>query len=335
MIYIAARWALKNNLRGEAAMLTLKRLNVYSAIFGLGCMMLSFAQSGKENIGVTYDQLGAARIANTNPLPSIKSLSVEPNVFAISTAVILCLNLSIYFLWQKSKKQLFVIGILTLAVIFAYTRSVYVTLILALVVMILLSNRIRLLFAIVNYGLLIALLLSITLYFLPKTNTVKVALTHRVTTLFEFKSGSGEGRLEGLKIAWGGFKQNPVFGNGTLSAETSFYNPWRNRMDEKMGSAGWLNGALIQALHDTGAIGFAIVFSLYCSVLFANYRVLKTAKHPPKERSIIIGFIAGNIILFIASQTSSTLWIAFPYIYWAINLAYIAHVKKTNNPSEI
>ena len=164
---------------------------------------------------------------------------------------------------------------------------------------------------------------------LPKDSGIKIALASRVTTLFDFKKGSGAGRAFGYELGIKGFKKNPLFGNGTLSADTRFYNPYRRIYQEHFGSPGWLNGAFIQALHDTGIIGLLIVAAIYLVVIFQNLNLYRKLPRETLEKSVVLGFLVGNFILLVTSQLSSTLWISFPYIFWAINLAYISHVKAT------
>ncbi|MBS1505291.1 MAG: O-antigen ligase family protein [Bacteroidetes bacterium] len=329
LIYVSVRWVMKFMIDQQAPIRRMMRLNYWSALFGLTCMVISFLQGGKENIGASLGQLGTAGIETiSRPLPSIQSLSVEPNIFAIITAVILCLHLSVYILGVKTKGQLTTIIVLSVAVLFAYTRSVYVALILALLVLLFLSRKIRLLLSLVNYGIVLVLLIGTLFIILPDDNDVKHALVSRATTLFDFSHGSGAGRVQGYIIGLEGFKKNPAFGNGTLSADTRFYNSYERRYQERMGSAGWLNGVLIQSMNDTGVFGIVIILSLFGSVLLSNYHVYQKLNKAAPEKNVVAGFIMGNIILLIASQTSSTLWVSFPYIYWGINMAFLQYCRK-------
>jgi O-antigen ligase len=329
MIYISVRWAMKFILDHKVAVKKLLRYNLWSAVLGLVCMVTSLAQSGRENIGVSLGQLGTARIETVeNPLPSIQSLSIEPNIFAIITATLLVLNLSIYLLTQKSKKKLLIIILLSTAVLFAYTRSVYLALFISLFFLIIFAQRARLLISVANYVVIILVLITTLFIFLPNDNDVKNALVSRATTLMDFSKGSGAGRVIGYQIAYEGFKNHPLAGNGTLSAKTEFYNKYKKKYQERMGSAGWLNGVLIQSMHDTGIVGILIYFGLCASLVLANFSVYRTLENSSVEKSIVLGFITGNIILLIASQASSTLWISFPYIYWGINMAFIKWCKE-------
>lgn len=329
LIYVCVRWALKFMLDKPDALKKLLQYNNWSAVFGLLCMLLSLTQGGKANIGVSLGQLRTARIETVeNPLPSIQSLSVEPNLFAIITAVLLCINLSVYLLSRKSQKQLWVILLLSAAVLFSYTRSVYLSLGIALVVLVFLSKQVTLIKSMLNYIVIILVLITALMIFLPKDNDIKNALVSRVSTLIDFKGGSGAGRVMGYQIGLEGFRENPIFGKGTLSADTEFYNPYRKQYQQRMGSAGWLNGVLIQSMHDTGIVGIIIDLALFASIFLANFYTYKKFENGTLEKSILLGFMIGNIVLFISSQASSTLWIAFPYVYWGLNMGYIKWCRE-------
>ena len=92
--------------------------------------------------------------------------------------------------------------------------------------------------------------------------------------------------------------------------------------------AGWLTGSWIQSLHDTGVVGFVILFTLFGFLLRSNYRLFKLLPSTDSNKSMVLGFIGGNLIIIIASQLSSPLWTAFPYVYWGINMGFIAVCKE-------
>ena len=125
-----------------------------------------------------------------------------------------------------------------------------------------------------------------------------------------------------------GLSESPLIGNGTFSAETRIFNIYANEYQEQFGGPGWLTGTWIQSLHDTGIIGFLIVLGLFGSILLANLRIFKQISNPTIEKSMILGFIGGNIVIIVSSLLSSSLWISFPYIFWAINMAFIAKCKR-------
>ncbi len=328
LIYVTTRWAMRFVDDKSGIVRRLINYNTFSGLVGLVCMVVAFATGG-ENFGISYGHLAQSGVDDLrSPIPSIKSFSIEPNLFAIITAVIFCLTLSKYLFWKRTSKQSLVIAILSASIIFSYTRSVYVALLIALMVMLVLSNRVRQLMSVFNLGVISVFLALVVYFFLPESSSIKTAISSRVTSVFDFEKGSGLGRVQGYLMGMEGFFHRPIFGNGTLSADTQFYNVYRKIYQERMGSAGWLNGVFIQSLHDTGILGLLVVIAIYISIIRKNYNIFKRLE-AGEPKSVIIGFLAGNIILLITSQFSSTLWISFPYIYWGINLAYLSMCQSS------
>jgi hypothetical protein len=327
LVYHVARWTMKFMDNHQWVLKRMETINFVSALLGLTCMAASIA-TGTENIGTTFDQLGTAGIeALSSPVPSIRSLALEPNLFAITCAAVFCFNLSIYLCWKRSTSQLITISILSVALLFSYTRSVYLGLATAVLLMLILSNKIQLLISLMKYLIVIAIIFVGLILYLPDSSPVKIALGARISTLTDFTSGSGLGRVQGYRIGMQGLQESPILGKGTLSAETSVFNIYTNEYQEQFGGPGWLTGTWIQALHDTGMVGFLILLLLYGSIMLANHRAFRRLDDSRIERSVVLGFLGGNTVIIVSSLLSSPLWISFPYIYWAFNLAFLAKCK--------
>src|SRR6267154_894778 len=102
MIYVTTRWSLKFLHDKNKIVKGLVNYNMLMAVVGLLCMITAFV-TGAENFGVSYGHLAQSGVDTLrSPIPSIKSLSVEPNLFAIITAVVFCLTLSGYLFWKKT-----------------------------------------------------------------------------------------------------------------------------------------------------------------------------------------------------------------------------------------
>lgn len=323
LIYTAIRAGIRlmNDSQGSISKLML--FNLLSAGFGLGCMALAMI-TGTENIGVSFGHLAIGMTSLMAGIPpSIRGLGVEPNLFSISTAVVLCLPLARFMTGERTRREWLVLSVLCFAIVFAYTRSVYGALLLIVLTFMMLSRQTRVIKRVAIFGgiaLLMVLVLGIAL---PEENRVKKAFTERIDTMFDFESGTGGGRLLGYKAAWTSFLERPLLGKGTLSAETSIYNPYTGLYQERMGGEGWLTGSGIQALHDTGILGFVILMGLFGMLIWKNYRLFLRLSPMDDQRSLAMGFLGGNIIILITSQLSSPLWTAFPYIFWAINAEFI------------
>ncbi len=323
LIYTAMRTGIRLMNDSSGSVNKLMLFNLLSAGFGLGCMALAMI-TGSENIGVSFGHLaiGMTTLMGSIP-PSIRGLGVEPNLFSIGTAVVLCLPLARFMTGERTRREWLVLTVLGFAILFAYTRSVYGALLLVVVAFMVLAKQTKVIKRVavfVGFALLITAVLSIVL---PEDNLVKKAFAERVDTMFDFQGGTGGGRLLGYKVAWTSFLERPLLGKGTLSAETSIYNPYTGLYQERMGGEGWLTGSGIQALHDTGIVGFVILMGLFGILIWKNYRLFLRLSPTDDQRSLAMGFLGGNIIILITSQLSSPLWTAFPYIFWAINAEFI------------
>ena len=214
------------------------------------------------------------------------------------------------------------------SILFAYTRSVYIGLAAAVLMMVVLSEERKLMLAFAKYATALVVLILVLVAFLPKTNSVRMALMSRASTLTDFKSGTGLGRAQIYQIGLKGFEERPLLGNGTLTANTTTYNKYKRIYQERGGSPGWLTGLWIQSLHDTGLIGFGIVIGMFASLFYSNYKVFSLLHPLSREKAIVLGFLGGNLVILITAQLSSTLWVAFPWIYWGINLSYLQWCRE-------
>ena len=161
--------------------------------------------------------------------------------------------------------------------------------------------------------------------------SLDLLLAERVTSIFDFESGSGAARVLGYEIAINSFVDHPILGNGTNTAATEFYNQYTGEVENLHATKGYLSGAWIQSLHDTGIIGFIITMSIFGVSIAMNYRAYKCSDS--KEHKIIfMGFFIGNIVIAISSQLTSSLFISFPWIYWGINTALVQKIKKESSP---
>ena len=296
------------------------QFNNISVGFGLISMLLAFVFKGQELLGISYGHLNTAGIDNLgSSVPSIRSFSMEPNLFAEITASVLCLYIAMYVLDKKMVlKKHAVLAAIVLSLIFAYTRSVYIAVLIALLFLFGLSKRIK------RKHLLVYLPLAVVTFtglfmLLPEKSSVVVALKGRFTTIVDFEDGSGLGRIEAYLLGFEGFLKHPILGNGTLSADTEFFNAFKGEYEHMLDSPGWLAGAFMQCMHDSGIMGLIVLIGLYYHILRTNYRGFKYAVNNT-HKNIFLGFLCAHIIIIICSQLSSALWITFSYIFLGINI---------------
>ncbi len=318
-IYHVGRWLIEEARVETKATTYLEKNNILSALVGFCGMVASILFGEWENMAVSLGHVG-------DGVPSIRSLSFEPNVFAITTSVVLCISIAIYMLKAKgSAGKLPILLFLGLCVLFAYTRSAYISLTFAILVMLQLTGR-------VNWKILVnivvfILLLLVANQFLPDNNFIKQAILSKTENLVNFSEGNGLGRVTTFLVGWAGFIVHPLFGNGTMMADTASLNIFTGELEDVMGTPGWLSGSLIQSLHDTGIIGALIIMGIFVSLCLINLKHFRREDNIDRK-AIFLGFFAANIIIAITSQITSVLWIGFPFVFWAINMAYVAAINK-------
>jgi hypothetical protein len=318
-IYHVGRWLIESAHFERRSVSILKQCNLISALFGIAAMIASLIFGGWENIGVSLGHVG-------DGVPSIRSLSFEPNIFAIITGVILCLNIAKYIVEvSPDKTQLATIIFLVVCVLFAYTRSVYASLPFASLLMLKVSHRINL--KTIGFFAFAAILILVLNISLSNGNFIKEAIMSKAGNMANFDEGNGLARVTTFLVGWAGFVAHPFFGNGTMMADTGGLNVFTGEIEHVMGAPGWLGGSLIQSLHDTGVIGALIILCIFISFSIASYKFYKTEQEPWKK-GVLLGFFAGNIVIGITSQITSVFWVAFPFLYWAINMAFISKIKK-------
>lgn len=324
LIYTVTRTGIRMLRDPDGSVTRFKTFNLLSAGFGLSCMVLAMI-TGVDNLGVSFGHLaiGMNTLGGLVP-PSIQGFAIEPNLFSIGTAAVLCLHLGPYLLGERQPNALVWMLILGLSILFAYTRSVYGALIMVLAVLMGLAKQTRVIKRVASFVALIVIAVIMVGLVLPTDNPARKAFEERVSTLFDFSGGTGGGRVQGYIVAWKSYLDSPILGKGTLSADTQIYNPYEGAYQERMGGQGWLTGSGIQALHDTGAVGFVILMGLFGVAIWKNYKLFKRLPSGDSARGIGLGFLGGNIVLLITSQLSSPLWTAFPYIFWAVNMEFLA-----------
>lgn len=313
---------------------TLTNSALVSSSIGFFFLLLALLTS-EGNIGATFDHINQFNIASIDkPIPSIRSFAIEPNLFGIVTASVFAIYLAIYLTWDKSSKIIWPIALLGITLILSYTRSAFMGVIFSVFIMAFISKQWKVLARVFQYGLAFVVVISLLILILPDESSFKQAISYKLGLgMIDVSSGTAIPRLVALQESINGFVKSPLIGNGIFSANNIFINPHTFEVTGTAGPIGWLNGLFIQSLHDTGILGLLSWVCFFFFLLHFNYRIFK--KLPPSfERSVVLGFIGGNIILLVGSQASSVVWIAFPFVYWAINLSILRQYRSqfiTNN----
>lgn len=331
ILYILSR-QIMSYINPVSLVKTLLKSMFMSVYIGLASLAVALV-SGATNLGATFDHVSSNNISTiVKAIPSIRSLSIEPNLFGIITATVLSIYLAIYLTWDRSNKMLIGILVLCSALILSYTRSAFIGLAISTIGMAVVSKQWKILARTFQHGILLALSIVLLIIMLPEESSFKQVISYKLGSgMFDLSSGTAIPRLVAFEESINGFRKNPIIGNGIFAANNVFVNPHTQEVTGTAGPIGWLNGLFIQALHDSGIFGLLSWLLLFFLLFYLNYKLFR--KIPPSfERSILLGFIGGNMVIMIGSQASSVVWISFPYVFWAINLAFIKYYQlKSSN----
>jgi len=325
-IYFAVRYL---TLYRTGTLYPLKKLlsfNKLSVLFGLGSMFFYLLFKPGPIIGVATGHL-------TTGFPSIRSLSFEPNTYAIMTASIFCLIIgqSLYIRRLPTKVK-FSVGLVGISLVFAFTRSVFLAVPLACFLIIWISGKIPMTKVVVAL-FLVGIFLSTYVAFSDK-NIVIQSFVSKFNNPFDQESGSVSGRLDAYTTGINGFLKSPLIGNGTLSADTKVLDKYTKEYKDENGSSGWLTGFWIQSLNDTGIVGLLIGLGMLMSFVRVNYRCFKGERESQFRQSLYLGFMAAAIVVAICTQISNVMWISFTFVFWGINMAVVKQLNKKEETYE-
>jgi O-antigen ligase len=126
--------------------------------------------------------------------------------------------------------------------------------------------------------------------------------------------GSMEGRLDAWLRAMEFWREHPIFGHGTLAGG--------NVIRE-----GWWYSSLVQALYDTGLLGFLVLLWIHVGAVVYPVRAwLRTRRNPMSAN--LLGFGLGNAVLFFTSQFSNLYFVGFPWVFLGLSMGAVAAYSK-------
>lgn len=271
--------------------------------------------------GITLGGISTAHY-RTLSFPSTSGFFQEANLYAafVATAVVL---VAAHLVSNEEtgimKRRTLVIGLLMLLTVTAtsMTRSVWVGLLIILLILPFYSRPRRNVINPKAVGIIISLVVGLGLLVLPALNYAfsaasgkPDALYQRMSELVDFSSGSGAGRLDIQDIALERWDERPFIGHGVLSLEGR----------EGSFGRGWLYSSFIQSLFDTGIIGAAMIILIHLiPIIYAFMAARRTSDS--SRKATLMGLSFGALVMLIASQASSFLWLGFPWVYLGMLMA--------------
>jgi len=239
----------------------------------------------------------------------------EPNIFGSYSLVYFIITSSILIsLRQRREKPnplVFLAFIASSSGIFlSFTRAVWLAALIGLAILgIFLSrvfkkNKIKLVVYIVLFALVV--------YFAASFIDFKSIILYKITHLFDYKTGTGAGRISIWQNAVQSYLHKPFVGNGTYSF-ASMYPP---RLINGQAHYAWIGNFLLTLLHDTGIIGTFIFLTMIIVLLkkgFQNAKKLNFIR--PFDSATIFGLCLSLICLLVAFIFTT----GFSFVYsWSV-----------------
>ena len=125
---------------------------------------------------------------------------------------------------------------------------------------------------------------------------------------------SVEGRVDAWAQALEGWRERPILGHGTLAGAN-------------LTKEGWWYSSLVQALFDTGLVGFVVLLWIYVGAVVLPVRSWLLTRQTSISPNLL-GYGAGNAVLAFSSQFSSFLFVGFPWVFLGLSMAAV-HASRT------
>jgi len=217
-------------------------------------------------------------------------------------------------------------GLMMLVLILTFTRTSWVGFIAGLVLLVFLQKPDRNIFNPRAAAIVVTLLILVVAIFLPFANALESnKVSQRLENIFNFSSGSAEGRVKVQQLAVEQWKDAYLFGNGTLSLEAP------EDLAAPAAKA-WIYSSFLQVLHDSGIVGLLFLLWFQLGVIMIAARgYVRT--HDSFLRAVLAGLIAGSIEMMISSQSSSFLWLGFSWIFAGITVA-VAQIASRESETD-
>jgi len=262
---------------------------------------------------------------------SVRSTFYEANLLGIYLCII-GLSLMVFLIQGRfhhwNRWLVLSLVLVCLALTLTLTRSAWGTFFLGVVFILLLTlfkrstpGRLRLSMVWMIAGLLIALTVSMSILnpLLSRLSGQRGILVLRVQRMLNLSDSSVVGRWLVYERGWERWLQSPIWGYGTFSGQSVGIK--------------WFNSSIIQTLHDTGIVGLFFLGWMYLATVVVTWREYRACKQP-SLRCSLLAFLLGNLVLFVTSQTSSFLWVGFPWVYMGLTIALV-HASRRQRANRL
>lgn len=294
-------------------------IGVFQAMYGLIAVALSNA--GVDIKGVTVTTAGVG-VAASGGFEEANLLAAYLSIVAL----VLLAHISLKSEWKGRGSYIYIgLGLILMALLLTYTRAAWIGFVLGSVCLLVLLRPQKNIFNPRSLALLIGLAVIFIAVGIPLGNYItattggeKGGLSDRISNLTNFSEGSGEGRAEIETLAINRWEENPLLGRGTLSMPKTDLT--------RIAQGGWLYSSIVQSLHDTGLLGAIFLMWIYIGGIVIGFKgyLKSTTKF---WRATMAGGTLGWVALAVASQASSSVWLAFSWVYLGMLVAWSENIE--------
>ncbi len=148
-------------------------------------------------------------------------------------------------------------------------------------------------------------------------------LGQRLTSILDFSSGSGYGRVRVLNLVISDW-HNPILGMGDGS-----FNLTLPPLPGRPPDAPWIYSMFLAVLHDSGIVGMGL-FLWFLWVVFAG--LIRTVRETRRQelQALALGLIGALIVLLIAGQATTGMYLMFVWAFFGIAAAMQLLARKAS-----
>jgi hypothetical protein len=130
------------------------------------------------------------------------------------------------------------------------------------------------------------------------------------------------GRVVTLGLAYEGFSEHPLLGNGTSSFQLQFGGV---EVGQEDGSGGWIANAEARVLYDTGVVGFGLFFAFFVCLGAGVKRLLKKTPNLELE-ALTMAFL----VYCVSFQFTEGTLLAFPWVHLGLIASGLTIFRTAN-----
>lgn len=120
---------------------------------------------------------------------------------------------------------------------------------------------------------------------------------------------SAVGRVDAWRRALEHWRERPILGHGTFAGGSVIQE-------------GWWYSVLVQALYDTGLLGFSLLLWIHVGAVVYPVKAWLRNRRSPMSANLL-AFGLGNAVLFVTSQFSNSFVVGLPWVFMGLSMGAV------------